>query len=159
MNNRGCKQLYLRRKERILSSCKIWPLSITQEKYFVQSNTACQKNLFNKQQIWVQLWSIARAIFKNRLWIVFEWNQKKIKLTDIKELVTPKTTQRAQVTLTVTYNCILPNIKQVIQNHWSVLKTKGSGGNFFSWTNYCSLQKTKPWNNSQEEIPSKTIII
>ena len=49
---------------------------------------------------------------------------KKIKLLDRKELLTPKATQKAQVLPpTVTHNHTLPNIKQIIQNHWSILKT------------------------------------
>ena len=49
---------------------------------------------------------------------------KKIKVLDRKDSLTPKTTQKVQVRpLTVTYNRTLPNIKQIIQNHWSVLKT------------------------------------
>ena len=48
----------------------------------------------------------------------------KIKFPDTKDLLTPKTTKKAQVLpLTVTYNRRLPNIKQIIQNHWSILKT------------------------------------
>ena len=49
---------------------------------------------------------------------------KKNKLLDRKELLTPKVTQTGQVLqLTVTYNHTLPNVKQVIQNHWSILNT------------------------------------
>ena len=49
---------------------------------------------------------------------------KKVKLLDRKDLLTPKTTQKTQMlTPTVTYNRTLPNIKQIIQNHWSILKT------------------------------------
>ena len=41
---------------------------------------------------------------------------KKIKLLDRKDLLTPKTTQKAQVLpLTVIYNRTLPIIKQIIQ--------------------------------------------
>ena len=48
---------------------------------------------------------------------------KKIKLLDRKNLLTPKITQKNQVLpLTMTYNCSLPNIKQIIRNHWSILK-------------------------------------
>ena len=48
----------------------------------------------------------------------------KIKLLDRKDRLTSKTTQKAQVLpLTVTHNRTLPNVKQIIQNHWSILKT------------------------------------
>ena len=49
---------------------------------------------------------------------------KTIKLLDRKEFLTPEATQKSQVLpLKMTYNCTLPNIKQIIQNHWAILKT------------------------------------
>ena len=49
---------------------------------------------------------------------------KKIKLLDRIDLLTPRTTQNVQVLpLTLTYNRTLPNIKQIIRNHWSILNT------------------------------------
>ena len=49
---------------------------------------------------------------------------KKIKLLDRIYLLTPRTTQKVQVLpLTLTYNRTLPNIKQIIRNHWSILNT------------------------------------
>ena len=49
---------------------------------------------------------------------------KKIKLLDRIDLLTPRTTQKVQVLpLTLTYNRTLPNIKQIIRNHWSILNT------------------------------------
>ena len=48
---------------------------------------------------------------------------KKIKLLNRKDLLTPKTTQKAQVLpLTMTYNRTLLNIKQIIRNDWSIRK-------------------------------------
>ena len=48
---------------------------------------------------------------------------KKIKLLDKKHLLTPKTTQKVQVlSLTVTYNHTLPNIKQIISKSLVHLK-------------------------------------
>ena len=42
----------------------------------------------------------------------------------MKEFLIPETTQKTQVLpVTVTYDHTLPNIKQIIQNHWSILKT------------------------------------
>ena len=68
---------------------------------------------------------IVRAICKKRLdSSSIETEIKKIKLLDRKNLLTTKTTQKAQVLpLTVTYNRRLPNIKQTIQNHWPISKT------------------------------------
>ena len=40
--------IYEEHRQTILSSCKMRPPSVTQKKYSVQSNIACQKNLFNK---------------------------------------------------------------------------------------------------------------
>ena len=83
---------------------------------------------------------------------------KKIKLLDKKDLLTPKTTQKVQVLpLIVTYNCKLPNIKQIIQNRWSILTNKALEKTFFSWTNCCFSLEKQVWNNLLEEVPSKTI--
>ena len=73
---------------------------------------------------------------------------KKIKLLDSKELLTPKTTQKVQVlSPAVTYNRTLSNIKQIIQNDWSILNTNKIFG------------KTKARKNSLEKAPSKAIKI
>ena len=68
MNNRGYKQLYLRRTQ--IENLIFMQNMTTQchsKKYTVQSNTASQKNLFNKQRIRAQLYSIAKTIYKKRL--------------------------------------------------------------------------------------------
>ena len=42
----------------------------------------------------------------------------------MKEFLIPETTQKTQVLpVTVTYDHTRPNIKQIIQNHWPILKT------------------------------------
>ena len=43
-------QITLFKKETgtVLPSCKIWPPSVTQQRYCIHSSTTCQKNLFNK---------------------------------------------------------------------------------------------------------------
>lgn len=58
MNNRGYKQLYLRRTQ--INNLIFMQNMTTQchsKKYTVQSNTASQKSLFNKQLIRAQLYS------------------------------------------------------------------------------------------------------
>ena len=58
MNNRGYKQLYLRRTQ--INNLIFMQNMTTQchsKKYTVQSNTASQKSLFNKQLIRTQLYS------------------------------------------------------------------------------------------------------
>ena len=59
-------------------------------------------------------------------------------------MLTPKTTQKAQVLpLTVTYNRTLPNIKQIIQNHWSILKTNKALEKTFSVDPIIAFRKIK----------------
>ena len=61
----------------------------------------------------------------------------------MKELLRSKITWKAQVLpLTVTYNHTLPNIKQVIQNHWPISKVnKAPLKKKIIWTNYCFSKK------------------
>ena len=69
---------------------------------------------------------------------------KKIRLLDRKDLLTPKTTQKAQVLpLTVTYNCTLSNIKQLIQNHQSILKTNKALEKTFSAEQIITFRENK----------------
>ena len=75
---------------------------------------------------------------------LIETKTKKTKLLDRKDLLTPKTTQKAQVLpLTVTYNRILPNIKQIIQNHWSISKTNKALEKTFSVEPIIAFRKNK----------------
>ena len=58
---------------------------------------------------------------------------KKNELLYRKELLTPTVTQTGQMLqLTVTYNHTLPNVKQVIQNHRSILNTNNALERAFS---------------------------
>ena len=69
---------------------------------------------------------------------------KKVKPLDRKELLTPKTTQKPQVLqLTVTYDHTLPKIKQIIQNHWSILKTNKALEETFSIELIITFRKNK----------------
>ena len=69
---------------------------------------------------------------------------KKMKLLDRKGLLTPKTTRKAQVLpLTVTYNGTVPNIKQIIENHWSILKTNKALEKTFSVEPIIAIGKNK----------------
>ena len=75
---------------------------------------------------------------------LIETEIKKIKLLDSKDSLTPKTTQKAQVLpLTVTYNRTLLNIKQIIQNHWSILKTNKALEKTFSVEPIIAFRKNK----------------
>ena len=78
---------------------------------------------------------------------------KKIKLLVRNELLMPKKIQKAKVLpLTVTYNCIIPNIKQIIQTRWSILKINKALEKTFSIEPIIPFRKNIS-NNSLDEIP------
>ena len=71
-------------------------------------------------------------------------NFQKIKVLDRKDCLIPKTTQKGQVfPLTVTYNRTLSNVKQIIQNYWSILKTNKALEKFFSVEPIIAFRKNK----------------
>ena len=84
-------------------------------------NAYCSTNSeFERNSEVLQEWFTKRGCDSSSI----ETETKKIKLLDRKNFLTPKTTQKARLLpMTVTYHRILPNIKQVIRNHWSILKT------------------------------------
>ena len=70
--------------------------------------------------------------------------ENEIKKIKRKDLLTPKTTQKAQVLpLTGTYNSTLPNINQIIRNHWSILKTNKALEKTFSVEPIIAFRKNK----------------
>ena len=70
-------------------------------------------------------------------------------------MLTPKTTQKTQMLpLTVTYNRILPNIKQTIWNHWSILKTNKTLEKTFSVEPIIAFRK----NKSQKQLIGGNVI-
>ena len=74
---------------------------------------------------------------------------KKIDLLDRKDLLIPKTTQKSQIsTLTVTCTSTLPNVKQTVQNHWTISKTYESLEKTFSIEPIIPFRKKKPEINS-----------
>ena len=98
-------------------------LASFKKKYSVQSNTACQK-LFSTNSEFERNCTVLLEQFTKRGYdsSFIVTNNKKIKLLDRKTLLTPKTTQKAQVLLrAVIYNRTLPNIKQIIQNDCLIL--------------------------------------
>ena len=103
-------------RQTILSSCKIQPPSVTQKKYIVLSNAACQKNkrICSTNSEFECNCKVLQEQFTKRGYdsSFIETEIKKIKLLDSKYSLTPKTTQKPQVLpLTVAYNRTLPNIK------------------------------------------------
>lgn len=59
-------------------------------------------------------------------------------------LLTPKTIQKAQVLpLIVTYSRTLPNIKEIIRNHWSIWKSNKSSEKTFSIELVIAFNKNK----------------
>ena len=113
MNNRGYKQLYLRRTQ--IDNLIFMQNMTTQchsKKYTVQSNTASQKIKVNC--IVLQRQFTKRGYDSSSI----ETEIKNIELLDKKDSLTPKTKQKAHVLpLTVIYNRTLHNIKQIIRNH------------------------------------------
>ena len=90
----------------------------------LQSNTSCRKNLLKNSEF-ERNCKVLQEQFTKRGYdsSSIETQIKKIKLLDQKDLLTPKTTEKVHVLpLTVTYNRTLPNMKQTIQNHCSILK-------------------------------------
>ena len=62
----------------------------------------------------------------------------------MKDLLAPKTTQKAQVIpLRVTYNCTLSNKKQIIRNHWSILETNKALDRTFPVETVIAFHKNK----------------
>lgn len=62
-------------------------------------------------------------------------------------LLTPKTIQKAQVLpLIVTYSRTLPNIKEIIRNHWSIWKSNKSLEKTFSIELVIAFHKNKTLN-------------
>ena len=115
MNNRSYKQLYLGRTQtEILSACKIRPPSVTEKKFTVKY---CVSKESSTNIEFESNYKVLQKQFTKKGYDSFsiETEIKKIKLLDKKDLLTPKTTQKAQVLpLTVTYNHTLPNIKKII---------------------------------------------
>ena len=78
---------------------------------------------------------------------------KKIKLLGRKEFLTPKARQKAQVLpLTMTCNCTPPNIKQIIQNHWPILKTNKTLQKTFSIEPVIAFRKKKKKKKSLKQL-------
>ena len=70
--------------------------------------------------------------------------ENEIKKIERKNLLTPKTTQKAQaLPLTGTYNSTLPNINQIIRNQWSILKTNKALEKTFSVEPIIAFRKNK----------------
>ena len=68
---------------------------------------------------------------------MIETEIKNIKLLDRKDLLTPKATHKS------TYNHTLPNIKETIQNRWSILKTNKALEKTFSVKLIIAFRKNK----------------
>ena len=111
-NEKGYKQLYLRRKQ---SDNLIFMQNLTIQHHLMRVKRICSTN--------TEFECICRVLqeqFTKRGYnsSSIETRIKKIKSLDRKKT----TTQKAQVLpLTVTYNRTLPTIKQIIQNHLSIL--------------------------------------
>lgn len=70
--------------------------------------------------------------------------QQTANASPIINLLTPKTIQKAQVLpLIVTYSRTLPNIKEIIRNHWSIWKSNKSLEKTFSIELVIAFHKNK----------------
>ena len=128
-----------------MSSCKIQPISVTQ-KSIPSSQILRVKRICSTNSKLEHNCKVLHEHFTKRRYdsSSIETETKKIKFVDWKDWLTLKTTQKVQVLpFTVTYNGTLPDIKQLIQNHGSILKTNKALEKTFSVEPIIAFRKNK----------------